>query len=154
MTRTVDFLTAAVILAIGAVVIADSLRLGAGWGSDGPRSGFFPFWLGTILVLAAAGVIVQAWRHGARVPFVSREKLRPVLIVLLPALALVILTGWLGLYTASALYIAGYMRAVGGHRWPTIALVAIGVPVVTFLVFEQWFLVPMPKGPLELWLGY
>jgi hypothetical protein len=26
--------------------------------------------------------------------------------------------------------------------------------VVTFLVFEKWFLVPMPKGPLEAWLGY
>jgi hypothetical protein len=154
MTRTVDILTAAVILAIGAVVIADSLRLGAGWGSDGPRSGFFPFWLGTVLVLAGAGLIVQAWRRGAGVPFVSRQKLRPVLIVLLPALALVLLTQWLGLYVASALYIGGYMRAVGAHRWPAVVLVAIGVPVVAFLVFERWFLVPMPKGPLELWLGY
>jgi putative tricarboxylic transport membrane protein len=154
MTRTVDLVTAAVILAIGAVVIADSLRLGAGWGSDGPRSGFFPFWLGAVLVLAAVGLLVQAWRHGARVPFVSREKLRPVLIVLLPAVALVVVTQWLGLYVASALYIGSYMRAVGGHRWPAVVLVAIGVPVVTFLVFEQWFLVPMPKGPLELWLGY
>ena len=154
MTRTVDLVTATVMLAIGAVVIADSLRLGAGWGSDGPRSGFFPFWLGTVLVLAAAGLVVQAWRHGARVPFVSHEKLRPVLIVLLPAVALVVVTQWLGLYVASALYIGSYMRAVGRHRWPAVVLVAIGVPVVTFLVFEQWFLVPLPKGPVELWLGY
>jgi hypothetical protein len=26
--------------------------------------------------------------------------------------------------------------------------------VVTFFVFETWFLVPMPKGPVEAWLGY
>jgi hypothetical protein len=26
--------------------------------------------------------------------------------------------------------------------------------VVTFVTFELWFLVPMPKGPLESWLGY
>jgi hypothetical protein len=28
------------------------------------------------------------------------------------------------------------------------------VPVAAFVIFEQWFLVPMPKGPLEEWLGY
>ena len=154
MTRTVDLVTAAAILVLGAVVVADSLRLGAGWGSDGPKSGFFPFWLGTILVLSAAVLILQAWRRGARVPFVSKEKLRPVLIVLLPALGLVVATQWIGLYAASALYIGGYMRAVGAHRWLTVVLVAVGIPVVTFVVFEQWFLVPMPKGPLEAWLGY
>ena len=26
--------------------------------------------------------------------------------------------------------------------------------VVTFVIFERWFLVPLPKGPLEAWLGY
>ena len=154
MTRTVDLVTAVVILTVGLVVVSDSLRLGAGWGGDGPRSGFFPFWLGTILVLAAVALLAQAWRRGARVPFVSRQKLRPVLIVLLPAIGLVLVTEWLGLYVASALYLGGYMRVVGAHRWRSVLLVAIGVPVVTFFVFEKWFLVPMPKGPLEIWLGY
>jgi hypothetical protein len=23
-----------------------------------------------------------------------------------------------------------------------------------FFMFERWFLVPLPKGPLEAWLGY
>jgi hypothetical protein len=154
MTRTVDVLTAAVLLAVGAVVVADSLRLGAGWGSDGPKSGFFPFWLGTVLVLTAAALIVQAWRRGAPQPFVSRERLKPVLVVLVPALALVVLTQFIGLYVASALYMAVYMRWVGGHRWSTTALLAVGLPVLTFVIFEKWFLVPMPKGPLETWLGY
>jgi putative tricarboxylic transport membrane protein len=154
MTRTVDVLTAAAIMLIGAVVVADSLRLGAGWGSDGPKSGFFPFWLGSLLVLTAGAIMVQAWRRGVTSPFVSRERLRPVLIVLLPAFGLVILTQFIGLYVASALYMAVYMRGVGAHRWSTVILLAIGIPVLTFVIFEQWFLVPMPKGPLEAWLGY
>jgi hypothetical protein len=153
MTRTVDA-TAAIILVIGAVVIADSLRLGAGWGSDGPKSGFFPFWLGTILVLTSSAIIAQAWRRAVSTPFVSRERLKPVLIVLTPAVGLVLLTHVVGLYFASVLYIGLYMRVVGAHRWTTVAAVAIGVPLVTFIVFELWFLVPMPKGPLETWLGY
>jgi hypothetical protein len=25
---------------------------------------------------------------------------------------------------------------------------------VTFLIFEKWFLVPLPKGPIEDYLGF
>ena len=35
-----------------------------------------------------------------------------------------------------------------------IAPVAILVPIALFLMFEIWFLVPLPKGPLETALGY
>jgi hypothetical protein len=35
-----------------------------------------------------------------------------------------------------------------------IAAVAVGVPVVTFVIFEKWFLVPLPKGPIEEYLGF
>ena len=27
-------------------------------------------------------------------------------------------------------------------------------PVALFLMFEIWFLVPLPKGPVEEWLGF
>jgi putative tricarboxylic transport membrane protein len=154
MTRTADLVTAVLIMLLGAVVIADSVRLGAGWGTDGPKSGFFPFWLGTLLVLTSAALIAQAWRRSDSKPFVSRDRLKPVLIVLSPAVGLVVLTQFVGLYVASALYIGGYMRWVGAHRWMTVAALAIGIPLVTFIIFERWFLVPMPKGPLETWLGY
>jgi hypothetical protein len=77
-----------------------------------------------------------------------------VVQVLGPMVALVVAMQWLGLYLASVAYIAFSMRWLGRHSWLVIVLVAIGVPVVTFLVFERWFLVPMPKGPFEDWLGY
>jgi hypothetical protein len=28
------------------------------------------------------------------------------------------------------------------------------VPLTLFMMFERWFLVPLPKGPLEAWLGF
>ena len=34
------------------------------------------------------------------------------------------------------------------------SLIAIGVPVAIFLMFEKWFLVALPKGPIEYWLGF
>ncbi len=152
--RVADLVTAAVLALIGGVVIADALRIGIGWSTDGPRSGFFPFWLGLLMVAICAAIVVQAARRAALRPFVSREQLGPVLKVLWPAVALVVVMQWLGLYVAAALYTGFYMRWLGRHSWLAVAAVAVGFPVVTFFVFETWFLVPMPKGPLEAWLGY
>ena len=139
---------------LGGIVLFDAVRLGFGWGGDGPRSGFFPFWLAAIMVVSCAIIIAQALRGGREQRFVSREQLGPVLKVLWPAVAAVFLMHFIGLYVASALYMAFYMRWVGGHSWAAVVILSLALPIVTFLVFEQWFLVPMPKGPLEAWLGY
>ena len=152
--RTADIVTASVLLALGGLVGADAIRLGIGWGTDGPRSGFFPFWLALVLVVCCVIVIAQASRRETREPFVTRERLRLVLKVLWPATAMVVLTHVLGLYVSAGLYLGFYMRWVGHHGWRAVLALSIGVPVAAFLIFELWFLVPMPKGPLEAWLGY
>ena len=152
--RAADLATASILMLLGGVVVFDSLRIGIGWGTDGPRAGFFPFWLGAILIFASVTIGVQAWRRTTDRPFVTRSQLGPVLMVLWPATLMVVLITPLGLYVAAALYLGFYMRWVGRHGWLAVGLCAIGVPLVTFAVFELWFLVPMPKGPLEAWLGY
>ncbi|HSF06538.1 MAG TPA: tripartite tricarboxylate transporter TctB family protein [Methylomirabilota bacterium] len=158
--RVADLLTAAVLMGLGGLVIYDAARLGIGWGEEGPRSGFFPFWLAVLLSVVSLAIFVQALRRRSSKPFVTRAQLVPVLKVLVPIAAFVVVTDppgpWsgLGLYVAAGIYMGFYMRWVGGHRWLAVAAVSVLVPVVAFLVFEQWFLVPMPKGPLEDWLGY
>ena len=158
--RGANVLTAAVLLLLSGAVIKDALRLGIGWGSEGPQSGFFPFWLAAILAAVSLLVIVHTLRSRSAQPFVTRERFAPVLKVLGPLTGFVVLTDppgpWpgLGLYVAAGLYLAFYMRWVGRHHWATVAMLAIAFPVLTFVVFETWFLVPMPKGPVETWLGY
>jgi putative tricarboxylic transport membrane protein len=92
-------------------------------------------------------------RPSAR-PFTTPAQARPVLKVLLPAAGMVVLMQVTGLYVAAAVYIGLYMRWIGRHGWLAVAAVSVAVPIATFLIFETWFLVPMPKGPLEAWLGY
>jgi hypothetical protein len=55
---------------------------------------------------------------------------------------------------ASALLIAAFMIWLGKYRWILAIPIAIAVPLLTFMLFEIWFLVPLPKGPLENFLGY
>jgi putative tricarboxylic transport membrane protein len=152
--RAADLVTALALFVGGGVVIADALRLGIGWGLEGPRSGFFPFWLAVLMVATAGLILLQAFWRATTGPFVTAAQLRPVLTVLAPATAMVVVMEGLGLYVASALYLGFYMRWVGRHAWPTIVALGLGVPIVTFVIFERWFLVPMPKGPLEAWLGF
>ena len=152
--RTADFVTASILMALGGVVLFDAIRLGIGWGTDGPRSGFFPFWLALIMIVTCAVILLQTFWRGSREAFVTREQLGPVLKVIWPAAAMVLLTHFVGLYVAAALYTGSYMRWVGRHSWMSVVAVALAISVISFLVFELWFLVPMPKGPVESWLGY
>jgi putative tricarboxylic transport membrane protein len=158
--RIVDSITAALLMLLSATVIYDALRLGAGWGSEGPQSGFFPFWLAILLAAVSTILFLQGLRSRAQAPFVTRERFVPVVKVLGPLAGFVVITDppgpWsgLGLYVAAGLYLGFYMRWVGRHDWRTVVALATSVPVITFLIFETWFLVPMPKGPVEAWFGY
>lgn len=152
--RAAEIVTASVLMLFGGVVLFDAVRLGFGWGPDGPRSGFFPFWLALIMVVVCGVIFVQAALGQRGKSFVSREQLNSVLKVLWPATAAVALMHFVGLYVASALYMGFYMRWVGRHSWVTVVAIALGLSIGSFLVFEKWFLVPMPKGPFEHWLGY
>ena len=76
--RAAEVVTASLLMLLGGVVLLDAVRLGFGWGPDGPRSGFFPFWLALIMVFCCAVIIIQAVLHGPGPSFVSRERLAPV----------------------------------------------------------------------------
>jgi len=157
-TNWVDAIVALVLLAVGIVVIFESRRLGSGWTSDGPGSGYFPFWIGVILLISAVGILYQALISKDRNTevFVDRVQIRRVLSVLLPATVYVFMVGLLGLYVASAIYIALFMIILGKYSRVKSVLVALIVNTVFFLMFEVWFKVPLFKGALDplRFLGY
>jgi putative tricarboxylic transport membrane protein len=158
--RLANLVTAAVLMLLGGIVIYDALLLGIGWADEGPQSGFFPFWLAVLLAVISAVLFLQSLLQRSEKPFVTWDRFVPVLKVLGPLAGFIALTDppgpWsgLGLYVAAGLYLGFYMRCVGRHNWGAVAVLSIAVPVITFLIFETWFLVPMPKGPVEAWLGY
>ena len=155
---TVDTVVAAILFVIGAVVVFEARRLGASWTSDGPGAGYFPFYIGLIVCISALGVIYQARAPKTRdeATFVDREQLGRVLSVLLPAAVYVLGIWFLGLYVASALYIALFMIVLG--KYPPVKSVVLAVIVIAvfFMMFEVWFKVPLYKGSLEplRFLGY
>jgi len=77
-----------------------------------------------------------------------------VLAVLIPTVLYVLATQFIGIYVASAVFIGGFMRAIGRFDWPKVISISVVVSVVLFWMFEVQFLVPLPKGPLESLFGY
>lgn len=154
--RTVDVAVAILFMVVGAVVMWDALRVGAAWGADGPEAGYFPFYIGLMMFLASGATAVMAvvTKTPDLATFVERGQLGMVLKVLVPTAIYVVLIPFLGLYTASAIFIAFFMAWIGKYGPLTIVPIAIGVPVFLFVLFEIWFLVPLPKGPVENMLGY
>lgn len=153
-TRGPELGVALLLMVIAGLVIADSLRVGTGWGDDGPRSGYFPFYIGLLLLAASGWTFVSALLNGRGGGFATHGQLKSVLQVLLPMAVYVGVMAWTGLYLASAALIAWFMRRHGGYRWAVTLAVSVAVPLIAFLVFERWFLVPLPKGPIEAALGF
>lgn len=154
---TMEVVASIAIMLIGIMVVIDSQRMGgATWTSDGPGSGYFPFFVGLIITVASAAVLVQTLiKNRADLgSFISTEKLRSVSSVLLPTILYVAVIKLLGIYVSSTIFIAGFMWWFGKYGWLKIIPVSVSINILFFLTFEKWFLIPLPKGPLEKLFGY
>ena len=153
-TATVELGTSAGFALAGAAALWDSLRIGAGWAADGPQSGYFPFWVGLVLIAASLGNAVQVLRRREAGTFVTWPQLRLVGSVLLPTIAYVAAIPFTGIYLASAVLVAWFMLRLGGFGPARAIPAGIATAVAAFVIFEIWFLVALPKGPIETALGY
>jgi putative tricarboxylic transport membrane protein len=153
--KSAEIAVSALFLIAGALVIYDSVRLGSTWGNDGPQPGYFPFYVGWIIVVAslvnlARGVMLRPDKNP---PFVLAGQLKMVLAVLVPTSLYAAAVIWIGIYAASILFIGFFMRWLGKYAWWKVAVVSVGVMVVFYFIFEIWFKVPLPKGPIEAFFG-
>ena len=146
---------ACVLLLIVSPVIWESLRLGAGFGGHvagapvvGPRPGFFPLVMASLVALGAVGILAQAMRDRSRTPFFEeRQGIVDLLQVGVPVAVAISLVPFLGLYLVSAAYISGFALWYGGVRWYIAVPVGVALPMTVWWVLEQTFRLMMPKSP-------
>ncbi|WP_159999201.1 tripartite tricarboxylate transporter TctB family protein [Roseomonas sp. 18066] len=150
-----ELIGALVVLGFGATVIWGALEHEVGWGEDGPQAGTLPFWLGLVAMLAAVVIAIQALRKsevlGAQV-MLGRKAAQQSAAFLLPIAALVALAVPLGLYLAMGIYLFG-MVMWHGHGLKAAVITAVSAILFNWVAFEYWFMLPLPKGPIEAWLG-
>jgi putative tricarboxylic transport membrane protein len=152
----VDLVVAALIFLLGALVAYESHRLGSSWAADGPQAGYFPFYIGVLICICGVVVMGQSLaRLGSdRKVFVTGGQLKQVMVILLPSTAYVLGVQLIGIYVSSALFITFFMKSAGKYSWLRSVVVGLAVSIISFLLFEVWFKIPLPKGPVERLLGY
>ena len=155
-TRTVEVVVYLLLIALAMLLGFDNWRSGMGWAKDGPQSGYVPFYLCVILAGASVyglGATLLRQRPDDDT-FVTRDQLRRVMQVFVPTFLFVALTQWLGIYVASFLLVAGFMRMIGRIALWKSLLTSFLFALSMFLTFEVAFDVIMPKGPLEAAFGF
>jgi putative tricarboxylic transport membrane protein len=153
--RSVEIGVAGATTVFAIIVIIGSLQVGIGWGAEGPKAGFFPFYIGLLILISSAVNFIRIVTETSdRGLFAEWGQLAKVMSVLVPTAIYVALIPWIGIYVASILLIAFFMKWLGRYDWPLVAAVSLGVPLAVFLIFERWFLLPLPKGPIEAYLGF
>ena len=133
---------------LAVVLMVIGYRLGAGWGSSGPRPGFFPFSVALVMGLGALAALVKAWRSGRDAPFFERrEELVDLLKAGVPAALAIATIPFLGLYLTATAYLMVFTWWQGGFRWYTALATALACVGVLYLILDWAFRIPMPKSP-------
>jgi hypothetical protein len=155
-TRTVDVAVSLLLLALAALLAFDNWRTGMSWDSTGPQAGYFPFYLSVVLAAACLYGLGKEFlaRRQPRETFVTRAQFRRVVQVFVPTLLFCLLMQWLGLYVASFLLIAGFMKFIGRIAAWKALLTAFVFSLAMFVTFDVAFDVIMPKGPFEALFGH
>jgi putative tricarboxylic transport membrane protein len=154
--QAAEVVVAFIIFLVGVVMMMDSQRIGMGWAPEGPQAGYFPFRTGAIISISSVVIFFRAFfgKNRNHELFVSWDSFKMVLCVLIPTVLYVLVTQFIGIYVASAVFIGGFMRAMARFSWLKVILVGVCISVALFWMFEIQFMVPLPKGPLESLLGY
>jgi hypothetical protein len=154
-TRTIEVAVSLLLLALAVALGYDNWRTGIAWDSTGPQPGYFPFYLSVILGGASLyGLVTTLVARGAAAEtFVSRAQLRRVMLVFVPTALFCLAVQYLGIYVASFVLIAGFMRLVGKIALWKSLLTAFVFTAIMFVTFDVAFDVIMPKGPIEAALG-
>jgi hypothetical protein len=156
--RTLEIIAALLAFAFGASIALGALEYNIGWGEHGPEPGYFPFWMGVVVVVGATGALLEAL-FSRRLPglpaAINADQARRIAAFLLPMLGFLVVTVALklGLYVGTVIYLLTVMLWQGRYRLPAAVAVSFGTAVVFFLMFERWLQVPLMTGPLEAWLG-
>jgi hypothetical protein len=153
--KTMEIVTTLLTGGAGIAICIASWRSGTGWSDTGPEAGYFPFIVGSLVILGSMVTLLRSlffYNHEGEI-FLEIERAKPVLGFYLPIVAFIVISLLLGLYVGTALYILGSMKWQGGYRWWVSACAALAVSALFYLVFEIGFQVPLLKGPIEGWLG-
>jgi putative tricarboxylic transport membrane protein len=146
----------ALLVVLGVLVLTDALRIPTDFaqrGPVGPKA--VPILVGSLLLLVAVLLARDVLRGGRGeaeggedVDLTAPADMRTVLLLCGAFLANAVLIGVVGFPISGAILFWGAAYALGSRNLVRDPLIAAGLSIVTFLVFNNLLGVPLPGGPL------
>jgi putative tricarboxylic transport membrane protein len=121
---------------------------------DNPGPGFLPLLLGVAMAVMAIALTVRVWKNGtAKVhrPFWPEKggfsKVSLTFVAILLFTALLEITGYM--MNIFFLFLI-LLRPIGRQKWTLSISISMGATLVSFLLFDKWLMIPLPRG---IWFG-
>jgi putative tricarboxylic transport membrane protein len=146
--RRGEIVAGVLLLLFGAAILIGSLRMSAGTaGAPGP--GYFPRFLGTLLVLVSIGLIVRAARLKSASDTTVVLGHRDIAITLIALVALGLLFEPAGYILSATLFMLALLRAFSTLGWVRSFVAALVVVLVSYYLFDKALGVTLPAGILR-----
>ena len=108
--RGVEIGVAAFMALLALIGIYGSLKVGIGWGAEGPKAGFFPFYVNLAVIIACAVNLAKVLASADEGElFAGWDQLKLVLAVVIPTAIYVAAIPYLGIYVASTILIVAFI---------------------------------------------
>ena len=139
--RVAELVMAVVLALLSVYLMWKATELPIGWiENEGPGGGAVPFWLGAGMLLCTLWIIVRSMMRTSPLSQSAETYLdaraKRLFFIIGGSLTIAIgLTHVIGMYFALPLFLAFYMRFLGGHRWRQVAMLAIALPIFIFFFF-------------------
>jgi hypothetical protein len=118
-----------------------------------PEPGFLPFWTGIFIVALSIYSMIRAWREKSAISshfFSESGSLRRVLTTFLLIIAYIFILSKLGFILSTLLLTGFLLKVIYPQSWFRTLLFSISVSSLTYLVFQHWLKVQLPRG----WIGF
>jgi hypothetical protein len=120
-----------------------------------PGTGFWPFWVCAIMFLCSIWVLVNGVLRLSPPsqkdePYLDGHGVKVLLTVGIPVFLLVLLTDYISMYFAMALFIFYYLLVLGRHGLVLSGALAFVLPFWMYLFFDITMTRTLPKGILAI----
>jgi hypothetical protein len=135
-------------LCLSLFVCIESWRLGLG-SFNAPGPGFLPFGASlAILLLSLFLFLKERGRKlvGKAAPIFRGKKIRNVIYILGGIFAFPLLLNRLGFFLCTLLFMGFCLKIIVPQKWRVVLGMSIGVTIISYLLFDAWLTIQLPKG--------
>ena len=117
---------------------------------DNPGPGFLPMLLGFVLGLMSLALWIKTWikvkTQIQKTSWPDRQGLIKIIAIFIGILLFTILFEVTGYFLNIFLLFLLLLRPIGRQRWSMTLMISIGAVLVSYLLFDWWLKVPLPRG--------